>query len=181
MAVRSNSPFVTYSFRVVLFGATSSPFMLHTALTFHLTQNITLVSQDLLHNLYVDNIVSRCSIEQAAVEYFTKSRSPLTKAGFNLRSWSSICTQLQSVLHNTRLQNQTIQSRYLEYSGTLRQIKFILHLVQIQLFHLLPLSERSCDGPQAYFTHWDSYHQLQFLQKFSYSSCGRNLLVETLY
>ena len=50
-------------------------------------------------------------------------------------------------LHNTRLQNQTIQSRYLEYSGTLRQIKFILHLVQILLFHLLPLSERSCDGP----------------------------------
>ena len=97
MAIRSNSPFVTYSFRVVLFGATSSPFMLHTALTFHLTQNITLVSQDLLHNLYVDNIVSGCSSEQAAVEYFTKSRSLLTKTGFNLHSWSSNCTQLQSV------------------------------------------------------------------------------------
>ena len=30
-----NSPFVTYRFQVVLFGTTSSPFMLHTALTFH--------------------------------------------------------------------------------------------------------------------------------------------------
>ena len=60
-------------------------------------QNITLVSQDLLHNLYVDNIVSGCSSEQAAVEYFTKSRSLLTKTGFNLHSWSSNCTQLQSV------------------------------------------------------------------------------------
>ena len=92
-----NSPFVTYRFRVVLFGATSSPFMLHAALTFHLTRNITEVSQDLLHNLYVDNIVSGCLNEQAAVEYFAESRSLLNSAGFNLRSWSSNCTQLQTV------------------------------------------------------------------------------------
>ena len=106
-----NSLFVTYRFRVVLFGATSSPFMLHAALTFHLTQNITLVSQDLLHNLYVDNIVSGCSSEQAAVEYFTKSRSLLTKAGFNLRSWSSNCTQLQSVAsqHKVAEPNNTVK------------------------------------------------------------------------
>ena len=92
-----NSPFVMYRFKVVLFGATSSPFMLHAALTFHLTQNITVVSQDLLHNLYVDNIVSGCTNEQASVEYFNESRSLLRNAGFNLRSWSSNCTQLQSV------------------------------------------------------------------------------------
>ena len=92
-----NSPFITYRFKVVLFGATSSPFMLHAALTFHLTQNITVVSQDLLHNLYVDNMVSGCTNEQASVEYFNESRSLLCNAGFNLRSWSSNCTQLQSV------------------------------------------------------------------------------------
>ena len=85
-----NSPFVTYRFRVVLFGASSSPFILYAALSFHLTQNSSVVSQDLLH----DNIVSS---EENALSYFTDSCSLLSSAGFNLRSWSSNCGQLQHV------------------------------------------------------------------------------------
>ena len=69
-----NSLFVTYRFRVVLFGATSSnsPFMFHATLTFHLTQNIIVVSQDLLHNLYVDNysVWMLLTNKRAGVEYF---------------------------------------------------------------------------------------------------------------
>ena len=71
--VDENSPFVTYRFRVVLFGATCSPFMLYATLTFHLTQNLTEVSQDILRNLYVDNIVSGCISEQVMIDYFTRS------------------------------------------------------------------------------------------------------------
>ena len=92
-----NSPFVTYRFRVVLFGASSSPFMLYAALSFHLTQNSSVVSQDLLHNLYVDKNVSGCPSEETALSYFTDSRSLLSSAGFNLRSWSSNFGQLQHV------------------------------------------------------------------------------------
>ena len=69
--------------------------MLHAALHFHLTQNVTPVTQDLLHNLYVDNVVSGCPNEQAVIEYFNKSRSVLQSASFNLRSWASNCTHLQ--------------------------------------------------------------------------------------
>ena len=51
----THSLFVAYRFRVILFGATSYPFMLHATLSFHLTQNLTAVSKDILHNLYLQD------------------------------------------------------------------------------------------------------------------------------
>ena len=59
------SPFIIY---IVLFGATSSPFMLNAALSFHLTQNASPVSKDLLNDLYVDNVLSGCATEQPTLE-----------------------------------------------------------------------------------------------------------------
>ena len=91
-----NSPFVTFCFRVVLFGATCSPFMLNAAITYHLNQNASVTSSDLIRNLYVDNVVSGCHSEDEAAEYFTQSRHILGSANFNLRSWaSSTCTQCE--------------------------------------------------------------------------------------
>ena len=92
----ANSPFVTFRFKVVLFGATSSPFMLNAVLSFHLTRNSSVISKDLLHNLYVDNVVSGCHTEEGAIEYFTKSRSILGDAKFNLRSWASNSLHLRN-------------------------------------------------------------------------------------
>ena len=92
----ANSPFVTFRFKVVLFGATCSPFMLSATLTYHLTQHNSEVSQDLLCNLYVDNVVSGCQTESLCMDYFTASRSVLGNANFNLRSWASNSTLLRS-------------------------------------------------------------------------------------
>jgi len=58
-----NSAFQPYRFKVVLFGASCSPFMLNAAITFHLQQHPSLVSSNLLSSLYVDNIVSGCKTE----------------------------------------------------------------------------------------------------------------------
>jgi len=91
----TNSPFVTFRFKVVLFGATCSPFMLSATLTYHLMQSNTNVSQDLLCNLYVDNVVSGCQTAAESLDYFTSSRSILGSASFNLRSWASNSAQLR--------------------------------------------------------------------------------------
>ena len=91
-----HSPFVTFRFKVVLFGATCSPFMLNAAITYHLEQNESMTSTDLIRNLYVDNVVSGCHSEEAAVDYFIQSRSILGKANFNLRSWASNSKQLNT-------------------------------------------------------------------------------------
>jgi len=56
-----SSSFITFCFKVVLFGATCSPFMLNAAMNHHLNRNKSATSLDLLKNLYVDNVVSGCS------------------------------------------------------------------------------------------------------------------------
>jgi len=83
-----------YRFRVVLLGSASSPFMLHATLHCHLTQYCSTVSNDLLLNLYVDNISSGCSTEVESVTFYTEARRILSAANFNLRSWASSSTQL---------------------------------------------------------------------------------------
>ena len=58
-----DSEFVTYRFRVVLFGVVCSPFMLNAALHCHLAQYNSPTAQSMLANLYVDNVVSGCPSE----------------------------------------------------------------------------------------------------------------------
>ena len=84
-----NSDLTIFRFRVVLFGSVSSPFMLHTALRHHLTTETSTTASDILTNLYVDNVVSGCTNETSAVDYYTEARELMSKANFNLRSWAS--------------------------------------------------------------------------------------------
>ena len=83
------SEFVVYRFKSVMFGATSSPFILNATLNKHLTQSVDQVSIDLLRNLYVDDLVSGTSDDGLAVDYYKNARNKLSPVGFNLRSWSS--------------------------------------------------------------------------------------------
>ena len=89
-----DSKFVTYRFRVVLFGAVCSPFMLNAALHCHLAQNSSPTAQKMLANLYVDNIISGCISESEAISYYNEARSVMSGAHLNLRSWASNSSQL---------------------------------------------------------------------------------------
>jgi len=92
-----SSPLCVYRFKVVPFGATSSPFMLNAVLQYHLKQYNTPVSNDMLSNLYVDNIISGCETEQAAVEYYRQARTIMGEARLDLSSWSSNSAQLIAI------------------------------------------------------------------------------------
>ena len=92
-----NSHLLTYRFQAVLFGATSSPFILNAVLRHHLQQYQTMVAEDISHNLYVDNIISGCSSEDAVTQYYQQARQIMNEAKFNLRSWASNSSKLNSV------------------------------------------------------------------------------------
>ena len=83
------SEFIVYRFKSVLFGATSSPFILNATLNKHLTQSTDQVSMDMLKNLYVDDLASGTSDDGSAVNYYQDARNKMSPVGFNLRSWSS--------------------------------------------------------------------------------------------
>ena len=92
-----SSQFCVYRFKVILFGATSSPFMLNAVLQYHLRQHNSDVSRDMQSNLYVDNVISGCNSEQTAVNYYREARSIMSSARFNLLSWSSNSTALKAI------------------------------------------------------------------------------------
>ena len=89
-----SSQFCVYRFKVVPFGATSSPFMLNAVLQYHLGQYNIAVSHDMLSNLYVDNIILGCDTEQATVNYYRTARAIMCDAQLNLHSWSSNSAEL---------------------------------------------------------------------------------------
>ena len=116
----SSSPLCVYRFKVVPFGATSSPFMLNAVLQYHLKQYNTPVSNDMLSNLYVDNIISGCETEQAAVDYYRQARAIMGEARLNLRSWSSNSAKLTNLANkeNTAERAMTVNVLGLQWNPT---------------------------------------------------------------
>ena len=115
-----SSPLCVYRFKVVPFGATSSPFMLNAVLQYHLKQYNTPVSNDMLSNLYVDNIISGCETEQAAVEYYRQARTIMGEARLDLSSWSSNSAQLIAIANkeNTAERATTLNVLGLQWNPT---------------------------------------------------------------
>ena len=92
-----NGQFDVYRFKAVLFGAVSSPFILYATLYHHLQQYNTPVSRDILHNLYVDNILLGHSSEEEIIQFYHNARAILSEAHFNLRAWATNSPQLRDI------------------------------------------------------------------------------------
>ncbi|XP_053392175.1 uncharacterized protein LOC128554880 [Mercenaria mercenaria] len=91
-----DSDLTTYRFRAVLFGATSSPFILSATILKHLELNSDKkASEHLRQDLYVDNVISGFQQEDELLQFYSESRELLSSADFNLRSWSSNSNKLR--------------------------------------------------------------------------------------
>ena len=97
------SEFIIYRFRVVLFGSVSSPFMLNATLYKLLLADGSDVAENILQNIYVDNVVSGFSNVDAAMKYYHKSREIMSTARFNLRSWASNHSAIMSLAQQDKI------------------------------------------------------------------------------
>ena len=102
-----------YRFKTVLFGAVSSPFILYATLHHHLHQHNSRLSCDILHNLYVDNIISGCSSEADTIQYYHNARTLLSEARFNLRAWVTNSPQLRAITQQEMTANTDVPSNVL--------------------------------------------------------------------
>lgn len=93
------SEFVVYRFRVVPFGAKSSPFILNSTVIHHLQQEFSATAVDMQRSIFVD-IISGCETREQAIDYFKTANQMMNRAGLPLKSWgfsdATIETQLQS-------------------------------------------------------------------------------------
>jgi hypothetical protein len=85
-------------FARVVFGVTSSPFLLNGTIKYHLERNSEkypeLVAK-LLRSTYVDDVVTSAESEEEAYELYTQSKELLKQARFDLRKFASNSRNLQ--------------------------------------------------------------------------------------
>ena len=87
-----------YRFTRVVFGVSSSPFLLNATIRFHLEkhrQEKEELVQKLLHSTYVDDIISGGHTEDEAFELYMESKKIFREGGFNLRKFKTNSKCLQ--------------------------------------------------------------------------------------
>ena len=79
----------TYRFASVLFGSTSSPFLLMATLDYHLSRSNSPFKEFIANNLYVDNLQGSLSKEEELLEFYEEANTELESANMPLRKWVS--------------------------------------------------------------------------------------------
>ncbi|XP_069166153.1 uncharacterized protein [Procambarus clarkii] len=100
-----NSELITYRFASVLFGATSSSFLLQATLDTHLKKSNSPSITEISKNLYMDNFQGTTSSESKLLNIYHEANQELMGANMPLQSWVS---------NNAKL-NQLIATEFLDY------------------------------------------------------------------
>jgi len=87
-----------FRFARVVFGVSSSPFLLNATIKFHLEcylESNEVIVNRLLNSTYVDDIVTGADSEEAAFNLYAQAKSMFHLGGFNLRKFLTNSRELQ--------------------------------------------------------------------------------------
>ena len=90
---------VTYRFARVVFGVSSSPFLLNATIRHHLERHSDTrgdLVMKVLRSIYVDDIVTGSQSEEQAYELYTGAKNLLRMGAFNLRKFTTNSSTLQA-------------------------------------------------------------------------------------
>ena len=102
--LKSTPRIQTFRFTRVIFGVSSSPFLLNATIKHHLEQfNQTFPQfvRSFIRSVYVDDVSFGADNDDAAYELYTKSKDILREGGFNLRKFVTNSTTLQQRIDET--------------------------------------------------------------------------------
>ena len=86
----SNGKLIAYRYRTIVFGFSSSPFILHQVIKLHLQKYpYDLCSKVLDKNMYVDNLLVSGNDRNELLNIYQQSNVRMQEGGFDLLSWSS--------------------------------------------------------------------------------------------
>ena len=120
------SEFEIYRFKVVPFGSASSPFTLKATLHFHLKSQNSDTADNMLKNLYVDNLISGGTTEENVIQYFREARD-ISKENFNLMSWASNSPEQQIIVQKENFADacQVVNLLGLHWNTSSDKVSFI--------------------------------------------------------
>ena len=99
------SKIVIYHFTRVVFGLTSSPYLLNVTLQHHLSNYLSMADisfyiEKLMRDLYVDDSTNSFDEVHECQRFFEISKACLAAAYFNLRKWATNNSDLRNVINN---------------------------------------------------------------------------------
>ena len=92
----------TLKFTRVMFGVSSSPFLLNATIRHHLKKYMPAhpgLVKKILESIYVDDVVSGAENEEEAFTMYQRSKAVLHAGGFNLRKFSTNSSMLRERIH----------------------------------------------------------------------------------
>ena len=93
-------------FTRVVFGLTSSPFLLNDRISSHVSQDIVNeilnaeVLKKLLRDLYVDDSTTSFNLFNQGVEFYTMAKKCLSSGGFDPQKWATNDPKLRDYINN---------------------------------------------------------------------------------
>ena len=113
-----NGKLVAFRYTTIVFGYTSSPFILNYVIKKHVSSYPDDdVTKLLSSNFYVDNLILTGNNADNLKSIYQESNRRMTEGGFDLRSWNSNNTSLQEVMNidNRRAEHGSSSERVLGY------------------------------------------------------------------
>lgn len=99
-----------FRFTRVVFGVSSSPFLLNATIKFHLERYLESnenVVQKLLRSTYVDDVITGADSEEAAFDLYAQAKNLFRQGGFNLRKFLTNSPELQQRINQVEGTMQT--------------------------------------------------------------------------
>ena len=93
-----SSPVKTFRFKSVLFGATSSPFLLQATIDFHLRNSESPIKETLASNFYVDNFQGTVANHEQLKIIYEEANKELQQANMPLRQWATNNQEINSII-----------------------------------------------------------------------------------
>ena len=115
---KKDNELVQYRYKTIVFGYTSSPFILNYVIKHHADQYPDDYCKNILqNNFYVDNLIVTDNDLDKVKDLYVSCNSRMEEGGFNLRSWNTNCHELkdQMVKDDRYVQHGCTEEKVLGY------------------------------------------------------------------